>query len=669
MSGAPAVVMVWDIGKWWFRKEDGKVALVNNGEDLGTVEDILEGNTFGSLKIILELGPPTKLAVRNFDPEANDFCGQFKEAGRSGSRRAFLECWETAKVNPGSVPVEKPTAEGSSVTEATTTAPEEADSDVVKRHFVGNFEIPVDRMVSPHWRRLCRQPEPSHVEDLRVKFKATPDMSFTVLAVHLPGITPEAFQPNEIATYEYEVLGGNHTRLALQKLRQEQPDNTSFQTRMAKVYCGLPDSLAKRVGIVHNDANFYLPAVLKDRLYTFRAAVYAEAGFTDEASLTTVEPPRNKATEGRWKDGLCTMLGIVDTQNTSKRKILSNQHGVEVRLAMSSCRVWAAVTQFIARWEEGRIRKQPRSAGRRHEIKGHHLRFLNKRETDDEKVDVLEKLMSGELEYKFDLKKVQDKDAGGSAEASTTKQRSSRAEKDTPGKDDSICAPKTAGGSEATQPDKQKDDTIAQLRAEVKRLEKELQCLKETHKKTEGDLLKKLEEEKASCKNLQYEKAQMEEEQKRLLWDLGNLREKSNEGSQISDENEQATSKGLGQKRHVSGEGGDADQAVRAKSRRTAVNKDPLYKVGDFVVIAGEANDGKDRVPWFARVITTDPAKQRLTLRWYVPNKEGVYEREVLDGKPLKDESIRYAEILTSVQLTDRMTLPEEEMSKAWKAL
>ncbi|KAI8516826.1 AT-rich interactive domain-containing protein 2 [Branchiostoma belcheri] len=50
MSGAPAVVMVWDIGKWWFRKEDGKVALVNNGEDLGTVEDILEGNTFGSLK-------------------------------------------------------------------------------------------------------------------------------------------------------------------------------------------------------------------------------------------------------------------------------------------------------------------------------------------------------------------------------------------------------------------------------------------------------------------------------------------------------------------------------------------------------------------------------------------------------------------------------------------
>ncbi|KAI8518889.1 hypothetical protein Bbelb_021460 [Branchiostoma belcheri] len=194
--------------------------------------------------------------------------------------------------------------------------------------------------------------------------------------------------------------------------------------------------------------------------------------------------------------------------------------------------------------------------------------------------------------------------------------------------------------------------------------------IRETHRKKEGDLLKQLEEEKASCKNLQYEKAQMEEEQKRLLWDLGNLREKSNEGSQISDENEPATSKGLGQKRHVSGEEVTLIRLyVRSREGLLSIRLDPLYKVGDFVVIAGEANDGKDRVPWFARVITTDPAKQRLTLRWYVPNKEGVYEREVLDGKPLKDESIRYAEILTSVQLTDRMTLPEEEMSKAWKAL
>ncbi|KAI8516590.1 hypothetical protein Bbelb_051710 [Branchiostoma belcheri] len=85
--------------------------------------------------------------------------------------------------------------------------------------------------------------------------------------------------------------------------------------------------------------------------------------------------------------------------------------------------------------------------------------------------------------------------------------------------------------------------------------------------------------------------------------------------------------------------------------------------------LAQTANDGADRVPWFGRVITTDLTKQRLTFRWHVLNKDGVNEREVLDGKPLKDEYVRYDEILTTVQLTDSMTLPEEEMSKAWNAL
>ncbi|KAI8516265.1 hypothetical protein Bbelb_048460 [Branchiostoma belcheri] len=44
------------------------------------------------------------------------------------------------------------------------------------------------------------------------------------------------------------------------------------------------------------------------------------------------------------------------------------------------------------------------------------------------------------------------------------------------------------------------------------------------------------------------------------------------------------------------------------------------------------ASDGADRVPWFGRVITTDPAKHRLTLRWHEPNEDGVYVREVREG-------------------------------------
>eukprot|EP00058_Branchiostoma_floridae_P002261 XP_002587749.1 hypothetical protein BRAFLDRAFT_94653 [Branchiostoma floridae] len=106
----------------------------------------------------------------------------------------------------------------------------------------------------------------------------------------------------------------------------KQPSNSSFRTRMGKVYCDLPDTLAKRISILHNDANFYLPSVLKDHLYTFRAALSAEAGYTDKANLATVEPskaPQDNGLLSRWK-----------TVNTSKRKGFD----IEVRYDQLPCK-------------------------------------------------------------------------------------------------------------------------------------------------------------------------------------------------------------------------------------------------------------------------------------------------------------------------------------------
>ncbi|XP_078697204.1 uncharacterized protein LOC144925156 isoform X1 [Branchiostoma floridae x Branchiostoma belcheri] len=40
MSGAPEVVMISDTGQWWIWKKDGKVAFVNDGDGLGTIEDV-----------------------------------------------------------------------------------------------------------------------------------------------------------------------------------------------------------------------------------------------------------------------------------------------------------------------------------------------------------------------------------------------------------------------------------------------------------------------------------------------------------------------------------------------------------------------------------------------------------------------------------------------------
>ncbi|CAH1233168.1 Hypp619 [Branchiostoma lanceolatum] len=82
---------------------------------------------------------------------------------------------------------------------------------------------------------------------------------------------------------------------------------------MARVYCDLPDSLARKVGIDHKKIQFALPPSAADRLFSFRAAAYAETGYTDEADLTTVEPLLMKERESRWTDGLITMLYVKGT--------------------------------------------------------------------------------------------------------------------------------------------------------------------------------------------------------------------------------------------------------------------------------------------------------------------------------------------------------------------
>ncbi|CAH1277528.1 Hypp9683, partial [Branchiostoma lanceolatum] len=95
----------------------------------------------------------------------------------------------------------------------------------------------------------------------------------------------------------------------------------------------------------------------------------------------------------------------------------------------------------------------------------------------------------------------------------------------------------------------------------------------------------------------------------------------------------------------------------------------PLYKVNDFVVVRGNANDGDDTVPWFAKEVAVNQSKRRLTLRWHVPNEEGVYTRETKGGKDLKDDSARFDDIVSTVQMSEDMTLPVEEFKKAWEAL
>jgi hypothetical protein len=53
----------------------------------------------------------------------------------------------------------------------------------------------------------------------------------------------------------YEIIGGNNSRIALQELTKEHPDNNLFTSRMVAVYVGLSDQLVLRLASKHNRAS------------------------------------------------------------------------------------------------------------------------------------------------------------------------------------------------------------------------------------------------------------------------------------------------------------------------------------------------------------------------------------------------------------------------------
>ena len=64
----------------------------------------------------------------------------------------------------------------------------------------------------------------------------------------------ERFDSKHPNSYRYETIGGNNSRVALQELLQENPNEKRFQTRLVAVYVGLTDDMALRLASKHNRA-------------------------------------------------------------------------------------------------------------------------------------------------------------------------------------------------------------------------------------------------------------------------------------------------------------------------------------------------------------------------------------------------------------------------------
>ena len=63
----------------------------------------------------------------------------------------------------------------------------------------------------------------------------------------------EDFEPSKSHTYNYETIGGNNSRQALQEINAESNDPL-YRTRLVSVYKGLSDQQTRRLAAKHNHA-------------------------------------------------------------------------------------------------------------------------------------------------------------------------------------------------------------------------------------------------------------------------------------------------------------------------------------------------------------------------------------------------------------------------------
>ncbi len=71
--------------------------------------------------------------------------------------------------------------------------------------------------------------------------------------IGIPCLNGQEFDKKHPALYKYETIGGNHSRIALQELANDNPSENP-QTRLVAVYTGVNDDVALTIASKHNRA-------------------------------------------------------------------------------------------------------------------------------------------------------------------------------------------------------------------------------------------------------------------------------------------------------------------------------------------------------------------------------------------------------------------------------
>ncbi|XP_052696999.1 uncharacterized protein LOC128175425 [Crassostrea angulata] len=219
-----------------------------------------------------------------------------------------------------------------------TDIPKEALVETIQKKLKGYMVLPVSKLRQPSFGNLLREPDIKHVKELEREFSERPGNYFQLMVVNVCGEMKE----DNFESCTLEVIGGNHSREALQNIISTTADPTPFEKRMCIVYTNLNPDEAKYVANQHNQVRkLGTDLDLVDRASCFRYSLFEKAGYTHVQDTTTKATPTGRDMITEWKEGLQLAMGSVS------RKTLNNRFRLEMRFAQLSSEVWIKFLDFV----------------------------------------------------------------------------------------------------------------------------------------------------------------------------------------------------------------------------------------------------------------------------------------------------------------------------------
>ena len=132
-------------------------------------------------------------------------------------------------------------------------------------------------MVEPRLSRQIRPPDPHFIQCLREEMISNPTSDVAPIVAILLLSEGQEFNPLHAEAYQYETIGGNHSRIALQGILEDDSvvHKDLYSHRLVSVYHGLTDELAQHLAHRHNRATEFTnrmttkDKVIQDKLLNF----------------------------------------------------------------------------------------------------------------------------------------------------------------------------------------------------------------------------------------------------------------------------------------------------------------------------------------------------------------------------------------------------------------